>query len=195
LSPRGNRVTYDASSHDYAAILLQRDTEDQLFHPIYYASRKTIKAERKFHSYELEVLAIIRALQWFRIYLIGIPFKIITDCQAFIQTMRKTDICMRIARWVLLLQDFQYSIKHRSGKNMRHVDALNRNALPTVMLVTECPEGIIAKLYKNQVKDDELATLRKQIDDQAEGYLIKNGLICKEVNGDNTNSCTKTDTI
>jgi len=87
---------------------------------------------------------------------------------------------MWIARWALFLQDFQYSIEHRPGKNMRHVDALSRNA--TAMLVTECPEGIIAKLYKSQLKDDELATLRKQIDDnQTEGYLIKNGLIYKEV--------------
>jgi len=175
----------DASSHGYAAILLQRNAEDRLFHPIYYASRKTTEAERKFYSYELEVLAIVRTLQRFRIYLIGIPFKIITDCQAFTQIMRKTDICTRIARWALFLQDFQYSIEHRPGKSMRHVDALSRNALPTAMLITECPEGIIAKLYKNQVKDDELATLKKRIDDnQADGYLIKNGLIYKEVNGD-----------
>jgi len=99
--------------------------------------------------------------------------------------MRKTDICTRIARWALFLQDFQYSIEHRPGKSMRHVDTLSRNALPTAILITECPEGIIAKLYKNQVKDDELATLKKRIDDnQADGYLIKNGLIYKEVNGD-----------
>lgn len=45
----------DASSKGYGAILLQRDNEDRLFHPVYYASGKTTDSEAKFHSYELEV--------------------------------------------------------------------------------------------------------------------------------------------
>lgn len=32
-----------------------------------------------------------------------------------------------IARWVLALQDFTFSVKHRPSTNMKHVDALNRN--------------------------------------------------------------------
>ena len=156
-----------------------------MFHPVFYASGKTTEAERKLHSYELEVMAIVKALRRFRTYLIGISFKIITDCQAFTQTMKKTDICSRIARWTLFLQDFQFTVEHRPGKNMQHVDALSRNPLPTAMLITECPDGIIAKLQKNQLEDDELAHIKNQINsNQAKGYLIKNGLLCKEVNED-----------
>jgi len=53
----------DVSIQGYAAILLQRNSEDCIFHPIYYATKKTTNMERKFHSYELEILAIIKALQ------------------------------------------------------------------------------------------------------------------------------------
>jgi len=49
----------------------------------------------------------------------------VTNYQAFAQAMKKTDICMRIARLVLLLQDFHYTIEHLSERNMRHVDALS----------------------------------------------------------------------
>lgn len=58
----------DASSHGFGAILCQRDDLDQLFHPVYYASWKTSEAESKYSSYELEVLAVIRALNKFRIF-------------------------------------------------------------------------------------------------------------------------------
>ncbi|XP_011684299.1 PREDICTED: uncharacterized protein LOC105447791 [Wasmannia auropunctata] len=85
----------DASMHGYGAILLQRDNEDQLLHPVYYASGKTTPAEEKYTSYELEVLAVIKALKRFRVYLLGIPFKVVTDCRAFALTMSKKAFSQR----------------------------------------------------------------------------------------------------
>lgn len=101
----------DASALGYGAILLQRDSEDRLFHPVYYSSGKTTPAEEKYDSYRLEVLAIVKALTKFRIYLIGIPFKIVTDCKAFTQTMRKKDVCTQIARWAFFLEEFAYMLR------------------------------------------------------------------------------------
>ena len=115
-----------------------------MFHPIYYASGKTTPAEAKYDSYRLEVLAIVKALKKFRIYLIGIPFTIVIDCKAFMQTMKKKDICPQIARWAFFIEDFRYSIVHRPGNNMRHVDALSRHALPSAMLIEECQDSILS---------------------------------------------------
>ncbi|GFW84981.1 retrovirus-related Pol polyprotein from transposon 297 [Trichonephila clavipes] len=53
----------DASIDGLAAVLLQRFPDDNSLHPIYYMSRKTSETERKYTSYELEVLAIIEALK------------------------------------------------------------------------------------------------------------------------------------
>lgn len=75
----------------YSAVLLQKDYVDGKFHPVYYMSRNTTDAERKYTSYEVEVLAIIEALKKFRVYLLGIKFKIKTDCKAFTMTMKKKD--------------------------------------------------------------------------------------------------------
>lgn len=175
----------DASALGYGAILLQRDSEDRMFHPVYYASGKTTPAEAKYDSYRLEVLAIVKALKKFRLYLYGISFTIVTDCRAFMQTMKKKDICAQVARWAFFLEDFRYTIVHRPGNSMRHVDALSRNPLPMAMLVEECEDSILARLRRNQLEDEELKEIKKQVEEnQADGFVIINGLLCKEVNGD-----------
>jgi len=86
----------DACKDSFGAILLQRRPDDNKLHPVYYLSRKTTEAEST--SYELEILAIIRALEKFRCYLLGIKFKIVTDCIAFQQTMSKAKLSAKIAR-------------------------------------------------------------------------------------------------
>lgn len=99
--------------------------------------------------------------------------------------MKKTDTSPRIARWVLFLQDFQYTMEHRPGKNMRHVDALSRNALPTAMIITEDDDSILAKLRKQQENDLEIANLREQVErGRTEEYTLKNKLLCKNLNGE-----------
>lgn len=51
-----------ASKYGLGAVLFQRDDEDGQFHPIFYASWKTTTIEQKYSSYELEILAVIKAL-------------------------------------------------------------------------------------------------------------------------------------
>lgn len=56
-------VHADASQDGLSAVLLQYFDENERIHPVYYTSRKTIPAERKYTSYELEVLVAIEALR------------------------------------------------------------------------------------------------------------------------------------
>ncbi|GFS81697.1 retrovirus-related Pol polyprotein from transposon 17.6 [Trichonephila clavipes] len=78
----------DASKFGYGAILLQQSDDNKL-HPVHYFSKKTTPQEKKYSSYELEVLAVIESLKKFRNYLVGNKFKIVTDCSAFQKTMSK----------------------------------------------------------------------------------------------------------
>lgn len=114
-------VHADASKFGYGAILLQKDSGDGLIHPVEYCSKKTLPPEKNY--YKLEVLAIVNALKKWRTYLIGIIFTIYKDCSAFTKTMQKDDVPVRVARWTMFLQDFNYTHKHRS-----HVDALSRSS-------------------------------------------------------------------
>jgi len=116
-------------------------------------------AESKYFSYELEVLAIIKSLKKFRVFLLGIPFKIITDCQAFTMTMKKRDLCVRVARWALLLEEFDYEVEHRPGNSMRHVDALSRYPSQSVMIIEEDRSNLITRIVKAQLEDDEIKTV------------------------------------
>lgn len=53
----------DAISHGFGlgAVLLQK-ANDEKFHPIHYMSKKITASQEKYSSYELEVFAIIEAL-------------------------------------------------------------------------------------------------------------------------------------
>ncbi|GFW09181.1 retrovirus-related Pol polyprotein from transposon 17.6 [Trichonephila clavipes] len=85
---RKTELHTDACKQGYGAILLQ-EAEDGKLHSVYYMSKKTNTAEKKYESYELEVLAIMNALKKFRVYLLGQHFKKVTECSAFQKTMQK----------------------------------------------------------------------------------------------------------
>lgn len=89
-------------------------------------SKKTTQAQQRYHSYELEVLAIVEAVKKFRSYLLGLQFKIVTDCAAFTKTLDKKELATRLACWALLFNEFDYTIEHRAGSNKAHLDALSR---------------------------------------------------------------------
>lgn len=64
-------VHTDPSSVGLASILFQRGKEDSVLRPVMFYSRKLSEDEGKYHSYELEVLAIVDSLDWFLVYLWG----------------------------------------------------------------------------------------------------------------------------
>ena len=174
----------NACNVGYGAILMQRDSGDNIFHPIYYSSGKTLPAEEKYTSYELEALAIVKTLKKFRVYLLGIPFKIITDCRAFALTMRKKNLCVRVARWAILLEEFDYKVEHRPENSMKHVDVLSRNPLPEVIIIHEDERGMLVRLRKAQLQENDLRQIRNNIEQhEAYGYVPKNGILYREVRG------------
>lgn len=149
----------DASAQGYGAILLQRQSDGK-FHPILYFSQRTTSTESKYHSFELETLAIIYALRRFRVYLEGIPFKIITDCNSLTLTLSKKTLNPRIARWALELQNYDYSVQHRGGANMGHVDALSRSEV--VFAVNE--DDLEFQLQATQSRDPDIVKIRDRLE-------------------------------
>lgn len=108
-----------------------------------------------------------------------------TDCQAFALTMKKRDLCVRISRWTLLLEDFSYAIEHRPGKSMSHVDALSRYPIPTTMLLDENKSGLICKFKKAECEDSELQNILSAVKQgRADGYVSRKGLLYRCVGSD-----------
>lgn len=151
-------VHTDASSLGYGAIL-QQVHKDGNRRVVAYYSQVTKGAESKYHSYELETLAVVKALQHFRHYLIGIQFQVVTDCNALKATQNKRDLIPRVARWWIYLQDFNFNIIYRKGTMMPHADYLSRN--PCLVNQIEKPRNW-AQIA--QAGDEETQTMMRSLD-------------------------------
>lgn len=166
----------DASSAGYGAVLMQVH-QDGNRRVVAYFSKVTQGAESRYHSYELETLAVVRALQNFRHYLIGVNFKIITDCNALKATERKKDLLPRVARWWIYLQDFNFTIEYRKGVMMGHADYLSRN--PPAMQVNHIDRPLNwAQMAQNA--DNETQDLIQKLRDgllDSRRYVCQNDLL------------------
>jgi len=166
----------DASAHGFGAVLMQQQN-DKKMHPVFYFSRRTTEVEARYHSFELETLAIVYAVRRFRIYLQDIPFVIVSDCNAVIQTLEKRDINARIARWSLELQNFDFKVVHRPGTRMGHVDALSRSF--GVLVVEDNPfEWNLTVL---QCRDPTIKDISQKLESAEDpNYELRNGLVYKK---------------
>ncbi|KAL3694004.1 hypothetical protein R1sor_007655 [Riccia sorocarpa] len=118
-------VYVDTSSFATGAILSQKDEDNKDF-PIYYASRQLNEAEKNYTTIEREALEMVYACKKFRSYLLGYPFVFHVDHSALQYLVKKADLSGRIARWVLLLQEFDYTVQVRKGTSHANADFLSR---------------------------------------------------------------------
>jgi hypothetical protein len=117
----------DASGFAMGAVLLQKK-EDGKKHPIAYYSKTLSAAERNYDVYDLELLAIVNALDHWRPYLAGSPHKIIiySDHQNLLYWKEPHKISRRVAREVLMLSEYNFEIRHIKGTSNGRADALSR---------------------------------------------------------------------
>lgn len=117
-------VQTDASGEGIGVVLAQRDRDAE--HPILYLSRKFSESEKKFCTTERECAAIIFAIKKLKHYLDGQNFVIETDHNPLVWLKNNAGNNARLIRWALTLQPYLYTIKHRPGKDIPHVDCLSR---------------------------------------------------------------------
>lgn len=166
----------DASKEGYGAVLMQKSEHEKNFHAVYFMSHKTTDSKKKLHSYELEILAIITAFKKFRVYLLGLNFKIITDCEAVQKTVKKQNLSPKITRWTVMLEEFSYEIEHRSDERLKHADALSR------YLVMIVEDRLTALIKKAQEKEERLKIIKQiLINGPYEDYFVKNDILMKKI--------------
>lgn len=113
----------DASSVGLGAILLQK--HEGKWRMVYAISRKLSSAERNYHSTRLEMLALVWGMERLRHYLHGQEFVAVTDCAA-VAALKTKAATPQHARWLDKLAEFNFTIRHKPGKDMAYVDALSR---------------------------------------------------------------------
>ena len=111
------KVMTDASSYRLGGVLLQM-TKGGKWRPVSFTSRLLKLSERKYTVPEKECLAIFHALRKWRHYLHGERFECVTDHLALRWLLSLKDPRERLARWVVEVQDFDFTIEHRAGKEL-----------------------------------------------------------------------------
>ncbi|GKE91864.1 putative reverse transcriptase domain-containing protein, partial [Tanacetum coccineum] len=111
---------YDASKKGLGAVLMQREKV------IAYALRQLKIHEKNYTTHDLELGAVVLALNIWRHYLYRTKFTVFTDHKSLQHILDQKELNMRQRRWLELLSDYDCDIRYHLGKANVVVDALSR---------------------------------------------------------------------
>ncbi|GAA5908929.1 hypothetical protein JCM5296_006825, partial [Sporobolomyces johnsonii] len=127
----------DASKVGVGAVLLQGE-DWKTASPCGFYSRQYIAAEKNYPTHEQELLAIIAALKVWRVDLLGVHFRILTDHDTLRHFQTQATLSKRQARWTETLADYDYELAYVPGKENAVADALSRFSFPVEAAVAVC---------------------------------------------------------
>ena len=124
------RIVCDASHNVLGAVLEQLGPEG--WRPISFASRYLNEAEKKYSTNELEMLAVVWGAEYFRNYILGRSFLIVTDHKALISLLngnnkKNKTMFSRLTRWLDRIIPFDFQIEHKPGAKIGLADYLSRH--------------------------------------------------------------------
>ncbi|KAJ0847170.1 putative nucleotidyltransferase, Ribonuclease H [Helianthus annuus] len=117
--PSFNKVFTDASGLGIGGVLSQNNRSIAFF------SEKFSDTRKRYSTYDKEFYAIILSLEYWRHYLLPNEFILCSDHQALRFIHGQTHLNPRHAKWVELLQDFTFVIRHKPGTANLVADALS----------------------------------------------------------------------
>ena len=123
-------------------------TPSNWYRPVYYASQWLSTAEKNYSTTEREALGMIYSINKFRHYLLGRKFTFHVDHSALLYLVNKQALTGRLARWMLLLQEFDFQIQHRPGVQHVVADYLRRleSGEPTETAYNDLPDANLFNL-------------------------------------------------
>lgn len=115
-------------------------------------SKKLDKAQKNYSITDRELLAIVKACDHYRHYLVGKEFEIWTDHKALTYMQKATNPSPRLLRWALKLQEFSFRIKHIKGEE-NAADGLSR---PPDQL------RVISRTVKDKIEEQDKKQILKE---------------------------------
>ena len=155
-------IRTDASYDGIGGVLLQKDEETKIEHPVHYISRTLTKSEKNYGITDLKGAALYYCLTKLKPYIIGNPIKTIiyTDHKPSIGLFKnKEPHNARQTRWCLTASMLGVEIWYESGKKNVVADALSRmkNESNKVVLATninsEIDETLLSKVIKEFLEE------------------------------------------
>jgi hypothetical protein len=118
-------VYCDASGEAVGSTLSQLE-ENGHDHSIHFVSKQLTLAEKNYTMTEQEGLVVIFSLKKLRHYLLGYKAKIVIDHKALTYLVNKSNPSGCLARWLILMEEFDIDIVHRPERWHGNVDGLTR---------------------------------------------------------------------
>lgn len=156
-------------------------------------------SEQSYSVSEKECLAVVWAVEKWRLYLEGRTFEVITDHSALTWVFQHPKPSSRLTRWTIRLQGYDFTVKYRKGHCNVVPDVLSRSpeqlasemiAVVRVSKLSNLPTNLpvdLSSVSEAQRKDPEIQELiLKVISQPAQDisrvhYLIENELLFQSV--------------
>ena len=139
------RVKCDASRSGLGAAL-EQNTPDG-WKPIAFASRFLNSTEERYSVNELELLGIVWSIDYFKYYLNGKNFTVVTDHRALLSILKEhrsnKSYNSRLSRWIDRLLPYNFTIEHMPGAKMGLVDYISRNPFARAKKISTYDEHFV----------------------------------------------------
>ncbi|XP_055621859.1 uncharacterized protein K02A2.6-like [Toxorhynchites rutilus septentrionalis] len=178
LDPKDTSILVtDASPTGLGAVLLQENQKREK-RIIAFASKSLTDLEKKYFQTEREALALVWAIEKFRLYLLGTNFKLITDCKPLdFLFCHRSKPCPRIERWVLRVQAYRFQVIYQPGAT-NIADVLSRLSISTPEPFDEDSEVFIRSLVAAVIP--KAVTVCEVEEETAKDDILKNLSIALE---------------
>ena len=157
----------DASDIGIGAVLPQKDDEGNE-HVISYSSKAFTGAEKRWTTTEKEAYAVVWALTHYHAYVYGHKVIVFTDHRPLQWLRALKNPNGKLARWILRLEEYDYSIVHKPGTAMQHADALSRAPLNSVKVLEMSKEEIA----QDQEEDPDVRKVVEWVQNQQKPTVI-----------------------
>ena len=109
-----------------------------------FASRFLNGKEERYSINELELLGVVWAIEYFKYYLFGKTFTVLTDHRALLSILKShgsnKSYSSRLTRWIDRLLPLHFNIEHIPGTRMGLVDYISRQPNQKAKSVTQYDE-------------------------------------------------------
>ena len=127
---------------------------------IAYNGRGLNQAEQNYSTTEREALALVEGINKFQPYLHNHKFTVVTDHSSLRWLMNVKDASGRLARWALLLQQYDFNIVHRPSRIHGNADCLSRRPYDSCKMISlKKEEPRTSHTQEMQRRDPEIAVM------------------------------------
>ncbi|KAH0685639.1 hypothetical protein KY290_017163 [Solanum tuberosum] len=174
-------VYYEASKIGLGCVLMKNGKV------IAYASRKLKVHKKNYPIHDLDLAAVVFALNIWRHYLYGVHIDMCTDHKSLQYVFNQKDLNLRQRRWLELLKDCDMIILYHPDKVTVVADTLNRLSMGSVSNVEEDKKELVQDVHR-------LSRLGVQLMDSTKGgVMVHNGSESSFVNDAKAKQCLDPD--